>query len=52
MTYTVATPPNPDGKLWLGGAFTIIPGEESFGNVTAVNYNTARSPGRSRRRSR
>ena len=40
MTYTVANAPYPDGKLWLGGAFTIIPGEESFGNISAVNYNT------------
>src|SRR6202051_687847 len=29
MTYTVANAPYPDGKLWLGGAFTVIPGEES-----------------------
>src|ERR1700728_2507786 len=42
MTYTVANAPYPDGKLWLGGAFTIIPGEASFGNVTAVNYNTGK----------
>ena len=27
MTYTVASAAYPDGKLWLGGAFTIIPGE-------------------------
>jgi glucose dehydrogenase len=39
MTYTVASTPYPDGKLWLGGAFTVIPGEASFGNVTAVDYN-------------
>ena len=26
MTYTVADAPYPDGKLWLGGAFTNIPG--------------------------
>jgi alcohol dehydrogenase (cytochrome c) len=42
MTYTVANAAYPDGKLWLGGAFTVIPGEESFGNVTAVNYNTGK----------
>src|SRR6478735_3467050 len=42
MTYTVANAPYPDGKLWLGGAFTVIPGEESFGNVTALNYNTGK----------
>jgi len=42
MTYTVASTPYPDGKLWLGGAFTVIPTEPSFGNVTAVDYNTGR----------
>ena len=42
MTYTVASAAYPDGKLWLGGAFTVIPGQESFGNVTAVNYNTGK----------
>ena len=42
MTYTVASTPYPDGKLWLGGAFTVIPSEPSFGNVTAVDYNTGR----------
>jgi PQQ-dependent dehydrogenase (methanol/ethanol family) len=42
MTYTVASTPYPDGKLWLGGAFTVIPGEPSFGNVTAVDYNTGK----------
>ena len=42
MTYTVANSPYPDGKLWLGGAFTVMPGEESFGNVTAVDYNTGK----------
>ena len=42
MTYTVASSPYPDGKLWLGGAFTVIPGEKSFGNVSAVDYNTGK----------
>jgi PQQ-dependent dehydrogenase (methanol/ethanol family) len=45
MTYTVASTPypgNPNGKMWLGGAFTVIPTEPSFGNVTAVDYNTGR----------
>ncbi|MGV1013638.1 MAG: pyrroloquinoline quinone-dependent dehydrogenase [Methyloceanibacter sp.] len=44
MTYRVdETPtPYPGGKLWLGGAFTVIPGEESWGNVTAVDYNTGK----------
>ena len=40
MTYTVTPAPYPDGKLWLGGAFTIIPGAEQWGNITAVEYNT------------
>jgi alcohol dehydrogenase (cytochrome c) len=42
MTYSIESSPYPGGKLWLGGAFTIIPGSTSFGNVTAVNYNTGK----------
>jgi len=42
MTYQVQSSPYPDGKLWLGGAFKVIPTEVSFGNVTAVNYNTGK----------
>jgi alcohol dehydrogenase (cytochrome c) len=42
MTYHVESSPYPDGKLWLGGAFKIIPGSEQFGNVTAVDYNTGK----------
>ncbi len=42
MTYTVASSPYPDGKLWLGGAFTNIPGGIQRGNVTAVDYNTGK----------
>ena len=42
MTYTVASTPYPDGKLWLGGAFTNVPGGIQTGNVTAVNYNTGK----------
>jgi alcohol dehydrogenase (cytochrome c) len=44
MTYRVdETPtPYPGGKLWLGGAFTVIPGEQSWGNVTAVDYNSGK----------
>ena len=42
MTYKVESSPYPGGKLWLGGAFTVIPGEESWGNVTAVDYNTGK----------
>jgi PQQ-dependent dehydrogenase (methanol/ethanol family) len=45
MTYTVASSPypgNPNGKMWLGGAFTVITDEPSFGNVSAVDYNTGK----------
>jgi alcohol dehydrogenase (cytochrome c) len=42
MTYQVQSSPYPGGKLWLGGAFKVIPTEESFGNVTAVDYNTGK----------
>src|SRR5579871_1365240 len=42
MTYTVTSSPYPNGKLWLGGAFKTIPGEEQSGNITAVNYNTGK----------
>jgi len=40
MTYTVTPADYPDGKLWLGGAFKIIPGAQQAGNITAVDYNT------------
>jgi PQQ-dependent dehydrogenase (methanol/ethanol family) len=33
---------NGGGKLWLGGAFKVIPGSDQFGNVTAVDYNTGK----------
>ena len=42
MTYQVESSPYPQGKLWLGGAFKVIPGEEQAGNVTAVDYNTGK----------
>jgi alcohol dehydrogenase (cytochrome c) len=42
MTYTVASSPYPQGKLWLGGAFTIVPGSAQFGNITAVDYNAGK----------
>jgi alcohol dehydrogenase (cytochrome c) len=42
MTYQVQSSPYPGGKLWLGGAFKTIPGEEQAGNVTAVDYNTGK----------
>jgi PQQ-dependent dehydrogenase (methanol/ethanol family) len=42
MTYHVESTPYPSGKLWLGGAFKVIPTEEQWGNVTAVDYNTGK----------
>ncbi|MGB6703115.1 pyrroloquinoline quinone-dependent dehydrogenase [Methyloceanibacter sp.] len=42
MTYQVQSSPYPGGKLWLGGAFKVIATEESFGNVTAIDYNTGK----------
>ncbi|MGO9699209.1 MAG: pyrroloquinoline quinone-dependent dehydrogenase [Xanthobacteraceae bacterium] len=42
MTYTVDSTPYPQGKLWLGGAFTNVPGGVQAGNVTAVDYNTGK----------
>jgi len=42
MTYHVDSTPYPQGKLWLGGAFKVIPTEEQWGNVTAVDYNTGK----------
>jgi alcohol dehydrogenase (cytochrome c) len=42
MTYHVANSAYPGGKLWLGGAFKIIPTEEQWGNISAVDYNTGK----------
>ena len=42
MTYHVASSPYPGGKLWLGGAFKVIPTEKQSGNITAVDYNTGK----------
>jgi len=42
MTYTVDSTPYPGGKLWLGGAFTNVPGGVQTGNVTAVDYNSGK----------
>ncbi len=36
MTYQVESSAYPNGKLWLGGAFKVIPGEKQSGNITAV----------------
>jgi glucose dehydrogenase len=42
MTYHVENSPYPNGKLWLGGAFKVIPSETQSGNITAVDYNTGK----------
>ena len=42
MTYHVESSPYPDGKLWLGGAFKIIPSEQQWGQFVAVDYNTGK----------
>jgi PQQ-dependent dehydrogenase (methanol/ethanol family) len=42
MTYHVEPAKYPNGKLWLGGAFKVIPGEAQWGNVTAVNIDTGK----------
>ncbi len=42
MTYHVESTPYPNGKLWLGGAFKVIPTEEQWGNITAVDFNTGK----------
>jgi PQQ-dependent dehydrogenase (methanol/ethanol family) len=42
MTYHVQSTPYPEGKVWLGGVFKVIPSEEQWGNVTAVDFNTGK----------
>ncbi len=42
MTYHVEEVPYPGGKLWLGGAFKTIPGEEQWGQLVAVNLDTGK----------
>ena len=42
MTYHVEETPFPGGKLWLGGAFKTIPGEEQWGRLVAVNLDTGK----------
>jgi len=42
MTYHVESTPYPGGKLWLGGAFKVIPTEEQWGILSAVDYNTGK----------
>ena len=40
MHYITHTAEWQQGKLWLGSAFVAIPGEQQWGNVTAVNVDT------------
>ena len=42
MTYHVAEAPYPGGKLWLGGAFKVIPSEKQWGRLAAVNLDTGK----------
>jgi PQQ-dependent dehydrogenase (methanol/ethanol family) len=42
MTYSVETSEYPGGKLWLGGAFKIIPGSQQWGRLSAVNLDTGK----------
>jgi alcohol dehydrogenase (cytochrome c) len=42
MTYHVEEVAYPGGKLWLGGAFKTIPGEEQSGRLVAVNLDTGK----------
>jgi len=42
MTYHVESTPYPGGKLWLGGAFKVIPTEEQWGILSAVDYHTGK----------
>ncbi len=42
MTYHVEPSKYPGGKLWLGGAFKAIPGEEQWGRLVAVNMDTGK----------
>jgi PQQ-dependent dehydrogenase (methanol/ethanol family) len=42
MTYHVEAAKYPGGKLWLGGAFKVIPGEKQWGRLAAVNIDTGK----------
>ena len=42
MTYHVEEAKYPGGKLWLGGAFKVIPGEKQWGRLAAVNMDTGK----------
>jgi glucose dehydrogenase len=42
MTYHVEEAAYPNGKLWLGGAFKTIAGEEQWGRLVAVSLDTGK----------
>ena len=42
MTYHVEEAAYPGGKLWLGGAFKVIPTEKQSGRLVAVNLDTGK----------
>ena len=42
MTYHVEQAAYPGGKLWLGGAFKVIPSEKQWGRLSAVNVDTGK----------
>ncbi|BCG64888.1 MAG: alcohol dehydrogenase (cytochrome c) [Methyloprofundus sp.] len=42
MHYEVRSVPWRQGRLWLGGAFKVIPGKKQSGNVSAVNLDTGK----------
>jgi len=42
MTYHVEEANYPGGKLWLGGAFKVVPGEKQWGRLAAVNIDTGK----------
>lgn len=42
MTYHVEPSEYPGGKLWLGGAFKVIPSEKQWGRLSAVNLDTGK----------
>lgn len=42
MTYATHFAPYQKGRLWLGSAFTGIPGEQQYGTFTAIDTNTGK----------
>jgi PQQ-dependent dehydrogenase (methanol/ethanol family) len=42
MTYHVEEAKYPGGKLWLGGAFKVNPGEKQWGRLAAVDVDTGK----------